>query len=117
MPYANKTGRIEWGEEALWKLHHYRRKGMYPEDIAPLLNKTLSAVTTKLSREKTQKGIIHKPLKPKSVKFDKEVVAKWRSMKQKNPKITYKKMAKTEGAHYSTICKKLVKELYGELEY
>ncbi len=109
--------KLIWTIERRERAHRLRRMGMYPEEIAPIMNTTTNAINRFLSLEK-KRGIIHHKLKPRNLRWDKEVVSEWRSLKRELPDITYDQMAVVfKGPHRITICKKLGMEALGRLEF
>lgn len=106
-----------WTIEIKQRVHRLRRTGMYPEDIAPVVNKTASAISRFLSLEK-KRGIIHDKLKPRHLKYDRKVIEGWRQIKRSNPMMTYPEMSKLlNGIHPVVICRSLAKESQGLLRY
>lgn len=87
---------------------------MYPEEIAPIVNRTPGAINRFLSLEK-KRGIIHERLKPRHTKYDKQTVGQWRELRKQG--LTYPKMSELLHVHPVKICIMLGKEATNQLVY
>lgn len=109
-----ETHRKRYAESEAAFIRKLRAEGKRPHEIAIAVDRSVTAIHRFLSIEK-KRGIIFPKIKHASLKYDKQVVEKWRKMAQSGMKQI--EIARIERVHPVIVSNKLVQELYGELRF
>lgn len=88
---------------------HRLRQTLTPAEIAAIVNSTPGAISRLLSAEKKKYGITYPKLRHGLLKYDKQIIAEWRSLKQQG------KIYKDMGVHPGIVCRAFAKDNHGEV--